>query len=134
MAASFPWTRREILARGVGAVGAVGAIGAALAWAPAAAAPAPAELAAVRAALSTALAELHDPARLGRSYLAARPFEADRAALARALGAVGACAPKIASRLELRRRRDFARGEIIVVEGWVLARSEARACALLALS
>jgi len=111
-----------------------GAIGAALAWAPAAAAPALSDPAAFRTALRTALAELHDPARLGRSYLAARPFEADRAALARALGTVGASAPTIASRLDLQRRRDFARGEIVVVEGWVLARSEARACALLALS
>jgi hypothetical protein len=30
------------------------------------------------------------------------------------------------------RRRDFAAGEVVVLEGWVLARSEAACCALLA--
>jgi hypothetical protein len=81
------------------------------------------------------LSEEVTPQTLGRSYLSLYPEDADVERLWTAL--VGSRAPAEADRLERRlaelRRRDFEDGEIAIVDGWVLARTEARACALMVL-
>ncbi|MCH2170603.1 hypothetical protein MK489_07445 [Myxococcota bacterium] len=89
-------------------------------------------------ALELAL-ELSDPASapvLGRAYLRLHPGENDPRALAQALFPGLATAPgefdgSRAAREYLERIRvEFASGETVRVGGWVLARSEARLCAL----
>ncbi len=108
-------------------------IGAALPEAPLPAAHGAPEPAPFRAALAAFLGDLRDPVRLGQSYLAGAPGEADRTALTHGLGAARARRPSFTAWLERRRRQDFACGAVVVVDGWVLARIEARACALMAL-
>lgn len=80
--------------------------------------------------------------RIGLAYLRVHPEEASeagllaavagRSAVARALNA----APDAAAVFRIMDdvvRADFATGEIVKCDGWILAKSEARACALLAL-
>ncbi|NNL65467.1 MAG: hypothetical protein HKP30_04435 [Myxococcales bacterium] len=73
---------------------------------------------------------------IGRAYLRAVPGEAhaDRlhARLYESLGPASS-ARDLRERLEGLCRRDFAAGRCITLDGWRLARSEARACALLSL-
>ncbi len=64
---------------------------------------------------------------VGRRYVALHPREADAALLARLLAADQSLHP--ATRV----RRDFTRGDVVVVDGWLVARSEARTCALASL-
>ena len=75
------------------------------------------------------------PQTIGRRYLSLYPEEADVDRLWTAL--VGSSAPARTDELKMRlaqlRQRDFEDGEIAIVDGWILARTEARACALLAL-
>lgn len=72
---------------------------------------------------------------IGRAYLDANPREDDESTLVRSLEARpewrGVSDPAGALRA-LRRgsRADFGRGRVVRVEGWYLAESEARACAL----
>lgn len=68
---------------------------------------------------------------VGTRYLATHPDENDLATLLAALPPVDDD-PVTAAAARL--RDDFARGETVVVDGWVLARSEARAAAILALA
>jgi hypothetical protein len=74
-------------------------------------------------------------ARLGRSYVAAHPSEARSGVLVR--GLVGATAPTSVSgasrKVAARIRGDYAAGSTVVVDGWVLSRTEARLYALVAL-
>lgn len=79
--------------------------------------------------------------RVGRRYLAMLPADIDRShllktspTLRRALRATPR-EPQVAARL-LRHGidDDFRRADTVVVDGWVLARTEARLCALIALS
>jgi DNA-binding IclR family transcriptional regulator len=73
---------------------------------------------------------------IGRAYLAAVPAEADAARIAAllALGpASGASPAALRRRMAARLRADFAAGRTIVLDGWLLAESEARLCALVAL-
>jgi hypothetical protein len=74
--------------------------------------------------------------QLGRSYRAAVPAEDDRETLVAALhNELGAGAPStLRSRLDARIRADFAAGRTVTVQGWVLARTEARQCALFSLT
>ncbi len=79
--------------------------------------------------------------RIGERYLAKTPEENDRAVLAARLpdGAAdfvmkGTNAEAVTAALRARRTREFGVGDTVVVEGWLLARSEARLCALAALS
>ena len=96
--------------------------------------PRAAELAALLAGSPSARA-------LGRSYLAGHPDEADAARLVDSLGALlppGARAlpdGAIALRRSVREkvREDFETEHTVWVEGWLLARTEARLCALSAL-
>ena len=75
------------------------------------------------------------PQTIGLRYLSLYPEEADVDRLWTAL--VGSPAPARTDELKMRlaqlRQRDFEDGEIAIVDGWILARTEARACALLAL-
>ena len=80
--------------------------------------------------------------RIGRAYLRVHPEEASTAVLlaavagrpllARALTAAPDAAAVFRIMDELV-RADFAAGEIVNCGGWILAKSEARACALFAL-
>ncbi len=71
---------------------------------------------------------------IGRRYLARYPDDALPAALAQDLRRAGAGDPAAARRaLGARVRDDFERGDTVALDGWILARSECRACAALAL-
>ena len=93
--------------------------------------------------LLSALGRPKSAAVVGRRYLAGHPQEADRAWLAAQLEAdlsCQGCAPLPGDRPALRAgfshqiRTDFARGRVVRVEGWVLSVTEARLCALAALT
>lgn len=71
-------------------------------------------------------------ARIGRSYLAAAPEEAS---VDRLMALLDLPDGGDAARLfEARRRMDFREGRTVPVEGWRLAVTEARLCALAALA
>ena len=89
-------------------------------------------------ALGGLLSQRESASVIGRAYLAQRPEEADPAALVRALLAHGPDSSRAAPG-QLRRwmaerlSRDFADGHVVSIDGWVLAVSEARLCALVVL-
>jgi hypothetical protein len=68
-------------------------------------------------------------ARQGAIYLDAHPAERDPAVLSRLL-ALGAATP-VQQRLLAAIAGDWNRHDIVTVDGWLLARSEARLCALI---
>jgi hypothetical protein len=74
--------------------------------------------------------------RMGRRYLASVPAERDRAVLAKELGMAGIGSDVLAqvTALEQAVRRDFERGDVLVLDAWILSRTELRAAALLALT
>jgi hypothetical protein len=74
-------------------------------------------------------------ARLGRHYLEAHPAEADIANLLDLLGVKPAATRRSALRRVIAARRvdDLVAGRMVRVDGWVMARTEARACAIAAL-
>jgi hypothetical protein len=80
---------------------------------------------------------LRDPEaarRLGLAYLSRHPGERDFDLLhAATLKGAGEGARAV-RRLRARCREDFARGDTVRIDGWVLARTECRLCALVALS
>jgi hypothetical protein len=83
--------------------------------------------------------DLPDALHIGRSYLRAQPDEASVPWLTRQLFDVDLSAARatldaeqVLSRLRDGRSRDFTDGDLVVVEGWFLARTEARLLALLA--
>lgn len=72
---------------------------------------------------------------VGRRYLVLESNEADIAVL---LAALPANEPDINMRtlraaIQRRRERDFREGNVVLIDGWVMARTEARLCALAAL-
>ena len=75
-------------------------------------------------------------ARIGRRYLELVPAERDPAKLRAHLGEFSDAADVLAHAAALERavRRDFERGDILAVDGWVLSRTELRAAALFALT
>lgn len=76
-------------------------------------------------------------AALGRSYLAAHPDEAFAQRLLRGIAGENPLPhTRAAWRALIRERRaeEFARADTVIVEGWILARCEARLCALQAIS
>jgi hypothetical protein len=83
------------------------------------------------------VARLRDPeaARaLGIQYLSQHPEERDVAFLHGAtLACAGGGAPSVEA-LHARCREDFRRGDTVLIERWVLARTEGRLCGLVALS
>lgn len=117
-------TRRELFRLAGGLV--VGAVGLAVAG----------EALDPRSGASLARSWLRDPATaidLGSRYLGVHPEEGDSVfLLERSLGAGSAVGA--ARRFATLRRREFARGDTVVLEGWVVSRAEARLCALLALA
>ena len=79
---------------------------------------------------------------IGLAYLKVAPDEEDPAILQRrirtAISAViepgdSATSASLTRALGDQIRRDFAKGDIVAVRGWMLARTEARLCALMAL-
>lgn len=90
-----------------------------------------------RGALAALVGDAAAAAPLVRAYLARVPDAPDRL---RALAARLAAGPAARGAEELRawlaaaRRDDFAAGDVLVLEGWVLARSEAELLALAALA
>jgi hypothetical protein len=73
---------------------------------------------------------------LGSQYLKAHTEEADLAILLDLLGAESDAIEPEALRRKIAQRLagDFLAGRIVHVDGWVLARTEARACAIAALT
>jgi hypothetical protein len=75
--------------------------------------------------------------RIGAAYRAAYPADDDREMLRREVGDLGGLsgadlADRLAT-LDERVRADFAAGNVVLVDGWLLARTEARAAALVSL-
>ena len=85
--------------------------------------------------LVSLFSDLDAPRAVGGRYLALYPAEADRAALRAGLIDSAWTLDRKALRAWLVRRctQDFRNGNTVIVDGWVLARTEARACALVAL-
>jgi hypothetical protein len=73
---------------------------------------------------------------VGRRYLALYPDECDGKSLWRQLTADGRFATAVSFRRHFLRMRgsDFANDRVVSIDGWVLAQSEARLCALVTLS
>jgi len=78
---------------------------------------------------------------VGRRYLARFPGEASTSVLLARLAADGARrraassdALEAVSEAESLAEQDFVRQQILVIDGWIISRTEARQCALLALS
>jgi len=74
--------------------------------------------------------------RIGRRYLEVVPAERDAATLHARLAEFAAPADVLAHPAALERavRRDFERGDILALDGWILSRTELRAAALFALT
>lgn len=97
------------------------------------------------ARLAAALAHSDAAARVGRAALAGSHVERDVVGL---LAGLRSCVPDlddalrngtdddIRAALDAGRRREFAGhgADVILIDGWVVARSEARVCALIALA
>lgn len=75
-------------------------------------------------------------ARIGRRYLEIVPADRDLRALRAHLGEFAAVADVLAhgAALEHAVRRDFERGDILALDGWILSRTELRVAALVALT
>ena len=82
--------------------------------------------------LSTLLSDPDGARVIGQAYLDAYPDEADRTLLLKELvGLTPLRGPgDLRSHLAHRREQDFLREEVVVVKGWILAKSEARTAAL----
>lgn len=95
-------------------------------------------------ALARLLAHRESARAVGRAYLRTRPAESDAAGLvaritadpgvARALGTAAAGDAALARALDRAIRADFTARRTVKVEGWVLAATEARLCALTTLA
>jgi hypothetical protein len=74
--------------------------------------------------------------RIGRHYLAASGENKSRAELLEELGLTSAAAWRADPLMAIRKRRhaDFVGGVLVTIDGWVLARSEAAACGLMAMN
>jgi hypothetical protein len=86
--------------------------------------------------LLTLLGDARRVRDIGVQYRASHPAERDATALRAALlaGTPGdAPAAALPGLLDAQVRDDFAAGRTVVVRGWVLARTEARQCALFSL-
>jgi len=79
--------------------------------------------------------DLGPPRDIGHRYLQSFPQERNRALLERAITGEQQLydARQLRTLLAHKREHDFSTGDIAVVDGWVLSRTEARACALIAL-
>jgi hypothetical protein len=79
--------------------------------------------------------DLGPPRELGHRYLQSFPQERKRAFLKRTITGDKQVqdAGQLRTLLAQKREDDFRNGNIAIVDGWVLSRTEARACALVAL-
>lgn len=78
-------------------------------------------------------------ARIGVLYLESVPPERSKRRLAEMVLGVGTTDPPfdiaaMTARVRARRDRDFLDGDLVVIDGWLLTRTEARLCALASLS
>jgi hypothetical protein len=81
-------------------------------------------------------------AAVGREYLKVTPLEADASQLIELIGPpkkfitarATAGAEAFADWLQAKQRDDFERGRVVLVQDWMLSRTEARLCALVALT
>jgi hypothetical protein len=122
-------TRRRLL-MATGAIAGISAIGPMPATAGDG--PMPAAASGQAGGLLRLLPDRAAAARIGRSYLAAAPEEASVDRLVALLDLPdGGDAAKL---FEAKRRMDFREGRTVPVEGWRLAVTEARLCALAALA
>jgi len=94
-----------------------------------------------RAAIEELVGDLSGARAIGTRYLVIAPEERDAAFLARHLFAGVADGPHHAAGMSAlrqaigaHRQRDFTTGDTVIIDGWILARTEARLCALAALS
>jgi hypothetical protein len=79
------------------------------------------------------LGEVAPAQRLGRAYLAEHPNEASEQTLVRLLAADdvwGDTTAVFSANARRAVRQDFDSGRTVLVQGWVLSRTEARLCAL----
>lgn len=92
--------------------------------------------------LRSMIADLESARRVGQAYLAKAPAEADRQRLLAGLfprldpgeARLGDGPASWRDSFSTRCRRDFAEGQTVQIEGWVLSLTEARLCALAALA
>lgn len=89
----------------------------------------------------TMFSDLATARMIGVRYLAQATHECDAAVLAAELPAGCAVAPTsrqafddIRETIDAQRQRDFAAGDTVIIDGWILARTEARLCALTVLT
>ena len=72
---------------------------------------------------------------IGRRYLGHFPNDPRHEVLAEGRRLAGETDPAVArSALRARVKQDFERGDTVTLDGWILSRSECRACAALALA
>jgi len=93
----------------------------------------------VLTALRGLFAHPRDARVIGLRYLAVRPGPVDAQTLLQELGrditALAARnAPELRTAIAARQRRDFACGDTLIVDNWVLSRTEATLCALVVFS
>ena len=102
---------------------------------PATALPGPAAQRVSGAGLALAFKHQASAIAIGRRYLERFPQDPEHEVLAAVRSLGGETDPAaVRSALHARIKQDFARGDTVMLDGWVLSRSECRACAALALT
>ena len=86
----------------------------------------------VKYCLSNVLTDESGARLIGMAYLSAYPDEGDRILILKdLLGPTKLRGPDdLRRRIAKRREQDFIEGQVVVLDGWILAKSEARAVAL----
>lgn len=90
------------------------------------------EIRTVKYCLSNVLTNKSGARLIGKVYLSAYPDERNKTLILKdLLGPTKLHGPDdLRRRIAKRREQDFIEGEVVVVDGWILAKSEARAAAL----
>jgi len=90
------------------------------------------EIPTVKYCLSNVVTDESGARLIAEAYLSAYPDERDRISiLQHLLGPARLRGPgDLKQRIAKRRQQDFIEGDVVVVDGWILAKSEARAAAL----
>ena len=85
--------------------------------------------------LGALFSNVDDAKQIGERYLTLNPHEADLGVLLDGAGITSVDSIKAMKHsISERRKQDFLRGDTIVLDGWILARSEVYVCAILAIS
>ena len=86
----------------------------------------------VKYCLSKVLTDESGARLIGKAYVSAYPNERDRLLILKdLLGPAKLRGPEdLRRRIAKRCQEDFIKGQVVVVDGWILAKSEARAAAL----